>query len=234
MIPAYNEEKTISDVVKKVKELYSNFDVLVINDGSEDNTENEARKAGAKVITLPFHAGGTVAILIGFLVALKNNYDYLVKIDGDGQHRPEDVIKVLGPLMKNEADICVGSRYLTKSVNEENDSIVKFSGRIFSSTVTNFKIKSMKVTDVTSGLRAWNKRALNILTFIYLNKRRLPDDSVLWIVETLLADRKGLKIMEVPIKVLPRVYGKSKSFSFKKMIKYPLRLIVILLMERGV
>jgi len=229
MIPAYNEEKTIREVAEQVRKLDLRFDVLVINDGSEDETEAEAKKAGVSVLTLPFHTGGTAAVLTGYLVALRHSYDYLVKIDGDGQHKPEDVIRVLKPVAADEADICVGSRYLTKTANEEADSIVKVSGRVFSSTVVNNMVKGAEVTDTTSGLRAWNRRALRVLTHIYLNERRFPDDSVLWLVETVTASKKGLRIKEIPIEVLPRIHGKSKSYSFMKMVKYPLRFIALLI-----
>jgi len=229
MIPAYNEEKTIGRVVEGVKTLYPDFDILVINDGSEDQTETYAQKAGANVITLPFHAGGTVAVLTGYLVALEHGYQYLVKIDGDGQHKPEDVERVLQPVMKDEADICVGSRYLANTGRIEEDSIVKIAGRIFSSTIVNRMVKNTEITDTTSGLRAWNRKALHNLVYAYLNERKFPDDSVLWIVETIIADKMGLRIKEIPIEVLPRRHGKSKSFSQMKMFRYPFRLIKLLI-----
>jgi glycosyltransferase involved in cell wall biosynthesis len=228
MIPAYNEENTIEEVVKGVSELYPDYHIIVINDGSEDLTEERAKKAGAIVVALPFHAGGTTAVLTGYLVALEYGYDYLVKVDGDGQHRPEDIQRVLQPVITGEADICVGSRYLAnKNAVEEDDSIIKFAGRAFSSALMTILIKR-RITDTTSGLRAWNKKALRILTNVYLNERKLPDDSVLWLVETIIAKKKGLEIREVPIEVKPRKYGKSKSYSFTKMVKYPFRLITLL------
>jgi hypothetical protein len=228
MIPAYNEENTIEEVVKEVSELYPDYHIIVINDGSEDLTEERAKKAGAIVVALPFHAGGTTAILTGYLVALEYGYDYLVKVDGDGQHRPEDIQRVLQPVITGEADICVGSRYLAnKNAVEEDDSTIKFAGRAFSSALMTILIKR-RITDTTSGLRAWNRKALRILTNVYLNERKLPDDSVLWLVETIIAKKKGLEIREVPIEVKPRKYGKSKSYSFTKMVKYPFRLITLL------
>jgi glycosyltransferase involved in cell wall biosynthesis len=228
MIPAYNEENTIEEVVKGVSELYPDYHIIVINDGSEDLTEERAKKAGAIVVALPFHAGGTTAVLTGYLVALEYGYDYLVKVDGDGQHRPEDIQRVLQPVITGEADICVGSRYLAnKNAVEEDDSTIKFAGRAFSSALMTILIKN-RITDTTSGLRAWNRKALRILTNVYLNERKLPDDSVLWLVETIIAKKKGLEIREVPIEVKPRKYGKSKSYSFTKMVKYPFRLITLL------
>lgn len=229
MIPACNEEKTIREVAEGVRKCYPDFDVLVINDGSEDKTEAQAKKTGVYVITLPFHSGGTSAVLTGYLVALRSGYNYLVKIDGDGQHKSEDVKRVLQPVMAKEADICVGSRYLTNTTKIEEDSIVKIGGRAFSSTVVSNLVKNLEVTDITSGLRAWNRRALHALVHTYLNERKFPDDSVLWLVEAITASKKGLRIKEVPIKVLPRMHGKSKSYSFMKMVKYPIKLIKLLI-----
>lgn len=228
MIPAFNEEKIIGRVVKGVRELYPNFDILVINDGSEDKTEVEAWRAGANVITLPFNTGGTAAVLTGYLIALKYGYDYLVKIDGDGQHRPEDIERVLQPIIMGGADICVGSRYLAYKIGMKEDSIIKIAGRAFSSALITALTKR-KITDTTSGLRAWNRKALHILTNIYLNERRLPDDSVLWLVETVIASENKLKTEEIAIEILPRKYGKSKSYSFSKMVRYPIRLIRLLM-----
>jgi glycosyltransferase involved in cell wall biosynthesis len=231
MIPAYDEEKNIGEVVRRVIDAYPNFEVLVINDGSNDETEARAKIAGASVISLPFHSRGTAAVLTGYLVALKYGYSYLVKIDGDGQHRPEDLKAVLQPVMAGEADICVGSRYLSNGNKANGDSLIKESGRLFSASVLNCVVNDVKITDGTSGLRAWNRGALRILAKTYFNERRLPDDSILWLVETITACRKGLKIKEVSIEVLPRMHGKSKSFSWSKMIKYPLKLIRLLIEE---
>jgi glycosyltransferase involved in cell wall biosynthesis len=229
MIPAYDEEKTIGDVVREVRGAYPNYDVLVVNDGSTDETEAKAKDAGAKVISLPFHSRGTPAVLTAYIVALKHGYGYLVKIDGDGQHRPGDLKKVLQPVMAGEADICVGSRYLANNNKTNGDSIIKDGGRLFSATVINGMVSNAKITDSTSGLRAWNRSALQALTATYLNERKLPDDSILWLVETITAYRKGFRIKEVPIEVLPRMHGKSKSFSRLKMMKYPAKLIRLLI-----
>ena len=226
-IPAYNEEKTVGDVVRGVLKRYPDFDMIVIDDGSTDRTRVEAEDAGASVILLPFHTGGTAAVITAYLIAVNNCYDFLVKIDADGQHKVEDIQRILEPVLNGEADISVGSRYLID--NDEEDSSVKIAGRVFSSYVLNKILKNVLVTDTTSGFRAWNRKALEVLLDEYLNNRRLPNDSVLWLVETIISSRKGLKIKEVPIKILPRRYGKSKSFSLPRMILYPIRLLQILM-----
>jgi len=231
MIPAYDEERTIRKVVMTVRDLYPEFDVLLINDGSTDGTGSEAESAGATVLTLPFHAGGTAAVLTGYLVALRFNYDYLVKVDGDGQHKPDDIARVLQPLFDGLSDIAVGSRYLRNK--PEQDSMVRIGGRVFSSTIFSRLSKQMNVTDVTSGFRAWRREALRRLVDIYMSWTTLPDDSVLWLVETTTAIKEGLRIKEVPIEVLPRTCGKSKSFTLIKMLKYPFKMVYTLFKTIG-
>ncbi len=227
MIPACNEEQTVAGVVESTLKLYPDFRVVVIDDGSEDTTAERARDAGADVVSLPFHCGGTVAIQTGYRVAARNGFDYTVKIDADGQHKPEKIAQVLAPLIGGEADLVMGSRYLT--MDNKDGSIVKVGGRVFSSTVISW-LRDVEVTDVTSGMRAWSQKALDVLLPIY-EERGLVDDSVFWVVETLLASRNGLRLKEVPIEALPRTYGRSKSFSTPKMFLYPLRLVVALAQE---
>ena len=229
MIPAYNEEKTVGEVVESTLALYPSFRVVVIDDGSEDGTVQKAREAGADVVSLPFHCGGSITMQTCYLVAARQDYDYAVKIDADGQHKPEEITKLLNPLVNDGADITVGSRYLT--INSENCSLVKEGGRVFSSTLVSL-LRRMEITDVTSGMRAWNRKAIETLLPMY-EERNFIDDSVFWVVETLLASRNGLRLREVPIEVLPRKYGRSRSYSSPKMLLYPLRLMITLLQEIG-
>ena len=228
MIPAYNEEKTVGDVVKSVIDLHPDFEVVVIDDGSDDGTVKNAAEAGAEVVSLPFHCGGSTAIQTGYLIAARHNFDYTVKIDADGQHKPKEVSKLLNPLLKGEADMTVGSRYVVYNDNND-DSAVKTGGRLFSSTLVSL-LRKMEITDVTSGMRAWNRKAINALMRQY-KERKVVEDSVFWVAETLLASKLGLRMKEVAIEVLPRRYGRSKSFSRYHMLMYPVRLITTLLEE---
>jgi len=227
MVPAYNEEEAIGEVVKSTKALFPDFDVVVIDDGSEDRTVENAKEAGVDVVSLPFHCGGSIAIQTGYNIASNFGYDFVVKVDGDGQHKPEDVPKLLDPLFKNEADITVGSRYRAGENND--DSVVKTGGRFFSSALVSM-LRKMEITDITSGMRAWSRKAIDALFPIYL-ERKVIEDSVFWVSETLLASKLGLRMKEVSITVLPRRHGKSKSFSRPKMLMYPLRLLTLLLEE---
>lgn len=224
IIPAYNEERTIGEVVKSTKSLYPEWDVLVIDDGSDDATAKNAIEAGADAVSLPFHCGGSAVMYASYLTATTLKYDYLVKIDADGQHKPENIVKLLDPLIKNEADITVGSRYL---VVKGHDSTVKEGGRLLSSLLVSLLCHT-EVTDVTSGMRAWNQKAVSALLPIYM-ERGFIEGSVLWVVETLLMSKKRLRLKEVSIEMIPRSSGKSKSFALDKMLFYPFRLIMTLL-----
>ncbi|RLI44625.1 glycosyltransferase family 2 protein [Candidatus Bathyarchaeota archaeon] len=227
MIPAYNEEKTVGEVVKSTLALFPNFKVIVIDDGSEDATAKNAREAGADVVSLPFHCGGSVVIQTGYQIATNGGYDYAVKIDADGQHKPEEIMKLLEPLINDEADMTAGSRYLRFSKN--HTSAVRDGGIVFSSTLVS-SFRKMEITDITSGMRAWSRKAIQTLMPNYM-ERGLIEDSVFWVVETLLASKKRLRLKEVPIEVLPREYGNSKSFSLDKMLLYPFMLIIPLIQK---
>jgi len=228
MIPAYNEEQTVGEIVKSVMDLHPGFKIVVVDDGSDDGTVKNAAEAGAEVVSLPFHCGGSIAIQTGYLIAARRSFDYTVKIDADGQHKPVEVSKLLNPLLKGEADMTVGSRYAAHH-NNNDYSAVKAGGRLFSSTLVSM-LRKMEITDVTSGMRAWNRKAISSLMGQY-RKRKVVEDSVFWVAETLLASKLGLRMKEVSIEVLPRRYGRSKSFSRYNMLMYPIRLITTLLEE---
>ena len=221
-LPACNEDKTVASIVKEAKKLLPNYDVLVIDDGSTDETASESKKAGATVLSLPFNTGGTCAVLTAYLIAVNNDYDFLVKIDADGQHIVEDIPRILRPVLEDEADISIGSRYLNKDDIEE-DSPLKIGGRVFSSFILNHILGDIQITDTTCGFRAWNKKSLKILLKEYFN-RNISNDSVLWLIETIISKRNNLRMQEIPIKILPRKFDKSKSFSTTKMLMYPIKL----------
>lgn len=226
-IPAYNEEATVGKVVRELTEGKQSYDVIVVNDGSTDQTEARAREAGADVVSFPFHCGGSWAILAGYRLAVNNGYTFLAKVDGDGQHRTEDVSTLLSRL-ENDSDVVVGSRYVSESNSESvSDSKLKHWGRVVSSTVISSAVGA-RITDVTSGLRAWRCDVLRELLSNY-DKNGYADDSVFWLKETLLLRRLGKQLVEVPVSIRPRIHGSSKSFTRLKMFNFPVRVIVTLL-----
>ena len=115
IVPAYNEEKTVGAVLAEIKEACPDFDILVVNDGSTDRTaEVAATVPGARVVSLPLNLGIGGAVQTGFLYARKHGYDVAVQVDADGQHRPAEVRLLLDPILKGEADMVVGSRFMEK------------------------------------------------------------------------------------------------------------------------
>src|SRR3989338_11137917 len=110
IIPAYNEQRNIFDVVSGVKKILPDVDVLVVDDGARDNTRQLVLKASCAVVSHVFNLGYGAALETGYLYAVRGGYNYVVQIDGDGQHPPEELPKFLESLKKNEADIVIGNR----------------------------------------------------------------------------------------------------------------------------
>lgn len=226
-IPVKNEEITIKGIIDEISTTYPHWDIVVIDDGSNDNTRDEVRRTRAKLVPLLLNTKGVGTVLTAFLIAAKGEYDYLVKIDGDGQQEVS-VLKLLVDAIKtNHVDIAIGSRYVKKQ--QETDSFVKVIGRVISSALINFKIRGKnKISDCTSGVRAWNSKSIRILNDLYY-KTPLAHDSVFWVREAVIASNNDLKIIEIPAFYHKRAHGKSKSFSPVNMITFPLRLLGILI-----
>jgi len=157
VIPCFNEEVTIGSVILKAKKYSKN--VLVVDDGSKDETSQIAKKAGAHVIIHPKNMGKAAAIKTGFEYALRNNYDYVVTIDGDGQHNPDEIPNVLGNVMNNGHDISIGYR-----VGEQTEMP---GWRKVGKRVLDYGTSLGSggfVTDSQCGFRAFNKRAVKAIT----------------------------------------------------------------------
>ncbi len=195
-IPAYNEEKNIAAIILKLKEIADI--ILVCDDGSSDETGTIAKALGAKVITHEKNLGYGAAIKSIFLEAKKLQPDVLVTFDADGQHRVEDIKKIIKPISEKKIDIVIGSRFLDESI-EEVPSYRKLGIKVITK-VTNSSIKE-KITDSQSGFRAYNKKILEELT--------LSEQGMGISTEILIkANSKGFSIGEVPIKIL---YNENSS-----------------------
>jgi len=187
-IPAYNEEKNIAKIIVKLKKMVDQ--ILVCDDGSTDSTSIIAESLGAIVIKHPKNLGYGSAIRSIFLKARKINSEILVTIDADGQHKIEDIKKVIKPVVDGQADISIGSRFL-----EEGDNSPKYRklGINIITKVTNSSL-SEKITDAQSGFRAYNNKVLQSLT---------PSDSGMGISTEILikSSNLGFKIAEVPTEI---------------------------------
>lgn len=225
IVPALNEAENIGSVVRNLKQTSPGLDVLVIDDGSTDQTAELARSHGAKVISLPVNLGIGGAVQTGFIYALKNQYDVALQVDGDGQHRGEEIRKLIDPVLLGDADVTIGSRFLEKTAYQaawpRRLGIYLLSKTIQSVVRRNF-------TDPTSGFRAYNQKALRIVSAHYSTDYPEPDAIV-----TLL--KNGLRLTEVSVEMDPRLSGRSSITPFKSgyyMFKVSLAIILNSMMNR--
>jgi glycosyltransferase involved in cell wall biosynthesis len=203
IIPAYNESKAIKAVIMELKNKANknnlNFQIIVVNDGSKDNTATISKKAGAKVINHILNTGSGGATATGLSYAQHNNFDIAVTLDADGQHRPEDVIKGIEIATKSKTDLLIGSRL----IDSEGMSKVKIIGNKGLSIIT-FMIFGINVTDSQSGLRVFSRSALERLKWRTSGFEFCSE--MLW-----RAKQLNLKIDEYPIQAIYTDYSKSKG-----------------------
>jgi len=223
IIPAFNEEKNIEKVILSVKQWQPDFDIVVINDGSVDLTSKVARQTKqAVVIDLPANIGIGGAVQTGFIYSRRKNYDLTVQIDGDGQHDAAEIEKLIEPILTRKADMVIGSRFLSQS--KYKGTIWRRLGiKIF--TLLNLIFLREKITDSTSGFRAFNRRAIEILSQDYPDD--FPEPEIIFFLK-----KKGLKVMEVPVSMNFRQAGRSSLTLFKSiyyMIKVTLAISVLML-----
>ena len=221
-IPSYNEEKNIAGIIQKLSQIADT--IIICNDGSTDNTGKIAEKMGVIVINHERNLGYGGAIRSLFLKARELDCDMLVTLDSDGQHRLEDVLPVAEPIIKNQADLVIGSRFLEG--NQENIPKYRKVGIKMLTKLANTSLEE-SVTDSQSGFRAYSKKILSEIT---------PSEQGMGVSNEILmkSSKKGFKIVEVPIVVLyegktstqhPVSHGASVTLSTLKFIsiEHPLK-----------
>lgn len=216
-IPAYNEGKNIVSTVKKVKQAIGrrNWDILVINDGSKDNTAELAGGMRVNVVSHPFNMGYGVAIQTGYKYALENKYDALVQIDADGQHDPKYVDKMLEALDNYKADVVIGSRF--KERTGYKAPFVRRMGMIFFSFIVD-RVTGMNITDSTSGYQAIRAEVLPFLVSDFF-PCDYPDADLL-----IMLYFAGYRVKEIPMKMYENTTGKSMHSSIKKNVYYVMKM----------
>lgn len=205
IVPAYNESTVIRNVIKKSIQEFKKgsyeIDVIVVNDGSKDNTADEANKSGAIVIDHILNSGAGSATATGLSYANQNNYNAAATMDADGQHDPKDVIKGFDKLFKSGGDLLIGSRL----IDSHGMSRVKVLGNWGLSFVTSV-LFGIRATDSQSGLRIFSRRALEELRWTTNGYEFCSE--MLW-----RANQQGLEIGEFPIKAIYTEYSKGKGQS---------------------
>lgn len=219
IIPSYNEEGSVGKVVKEVKQYFPMFETLVVNDGSTDMTSEKAKEAGATVLDLPFNLGIGGAMQAGYKYALEKGYDIAVQVDGDGQHDPKELFKIINCLKEEKVDMVIGSRFIGESGFES--SIMRRVGiSIFSKIIS--LLVGQKITDPTSGFRAINRKLIKLFASNYPQDYPEPESLI-------LIHKCGMKVTEVPIKMNQRFAGESSITKFRSvyyMVKVLLAIFV--------
>jgi glycosyltransferase involved in cell wall biosynthesis len=218
IIPAYREARVIASVVADVHRARPDLSIVVVDDASPDDTGARARAAGVPVLTLPVNLGIGGAVQTGFKYAVERGFDAVVQVDGDGQHDPEQLYKVLEPLDRGEADVVIGSRFLNDSGYRA--PFARRVGMIFFSGIAHLALKQ-RITDTTSGFRALNRRAFAYFARHYAVD--FPDTESL-----VLLRRAGFRILEVPVTMRPRLSGKSSTTTLKSFY-YPFKQLMSIL-----
>lgn len=219
IIPAFNEEESLADVVEDIKQNAPNFDYIIINDCSTDSTLKICRKNNFNFIDLPLNLGIGGAVQTGYMYAYENGYDYAVQIDGDGQHDPKFIEAMLEEIKTSGADMVIGSRFIEHKGFQ-------------TSGMRRFGIKWMKnliklltgavITDSTSGLRMGNRKVIEEFARLYPKDYPEPESEVFLL-------NRGYKIKEVPVIMRERQGGVSSISPFKSayyMIKVSIALII--------
>ncbi len=206
VIPAYNESESIRGVVDSLRKKYPEYDYIVVNDGSKDNTADICLEAGYNLLNLANNSGLSGAVQAGMRYAYKYGYDAVLQFDGDGQHRPEYIKQMLSVINKDEADIVIGSRF----VDEKKPHNMRMLGSNLISAL--IKITTGKrVNDPTSGMRMYGRR---VITEFSRNINYGPEpDTISYLI------RNGIRVKEIQVTMDERTAGQS-YLNFGRSIKY--------------
>lgn len=221
IIPAYNEAENIQKVIEDIKTNYPQYDYLIVNDCSKDTTEQICKENNYNFVSLPVNLGIGGGVQTGYRYAYMNGYDIAVQHDGDGQHDPAYIEKVIQPIVDGQADITIGSRFLEGEGFQSSSS--RRAGIKFLSTLIRI-CSGAKVKDVTSGFRAVNREYIKMYAEDYPIDYPEPEA----IVQAKLA---GARIQEIPVVMRERENGVS-SINLKRSIYYMAKVTIAIVICR--
>jgi len=218
VVPAYNESETIAGVVHSIREHARDVDILVVDDGSTDDTSRLAAAAGARVVRLPFNLGIGGAVQAGFVYALENGYDRMVQVDGDGQHDPAE-LKALAREMDADArlDVVCGSRFLSRDLKYPAPLSRRTGIHIFAFLLS--RLVRQPVSDPTSGFRLYNRRAIQLFASDYPHD--YPE-----VEAVLMLHHHRLTMREVPVRMFARGGGRSSIHGSGKSAYYMIKVML--------
>ena len=222
IVPAFNESGSIAKTVTELLALPLPLMVLVVNDGSKDATAQEAKAAGAQVISLIYNLGIGGAVQTGFKFAKLKNFDIAVQVDGDGQHDVRYLGQLIKPIVLGHADMTIGSRFLPPHLGYQSSFIrrmgINFFARLLSS------LTHCKITDPTSGFRAFNQRTIKIFAEYYPHDFPEPE-------AIMVARLNYTRIIEVPVEMRKRTAGLS-SIRYLKTLYYMVKVTFAILLYK--
>jgi glycosyltransferase involved in cell wall biosynthesis len=220
IVPAYNEARNLPRLAEALREHAPSVDVCVVDDGSADETAQVAASLGWTVLRLPVNLGIGGAVQAGYLWALERGHDVAVQIDGDGQHDPAFLPRLLAPLERGDADMVVGSRFL--SDGGFRSTFVRRAGIRYLSWFLRLRCGA-RVTDATSGFRAAGRSAIELFARYYPSDYPEPEAIA-------LAKRAGLRLVEVPVRMNERTHGQSSITALRTLyylVKVSLALVLL-------
>lgn len=221
IIPAYNESANIEKTVSEIEKNAPDFDYVIINDCSSDNTKEICEKNHFNLVNLPINLGIGGAVQTGYRYGWRNGYDIAVQVDGDGQHDPKFLQTMAEYLEKNTLDMVIGSRFIEKE-GFQSSGTRRLGIKYF--TILIRLLTGKKITDPTSGLRMVNRDVMKLFAYDYPKDYPEPE-SVVAIL------RRGKKVQEIPVIMKERQGGVS-SISPKKSVYYMIKVTLAILIER--
>jgi glycosyltransferase involved in cell wall biosynthesis len=219
IVPAHNEEASLGSLLAEIRRAEPDLAVVVINDGSTDATERVAAAAGVPAVNLPFNVGIGGTVQTGYQYALEHGFEIAIQVDGDGQHDPTEIGRVLEPIFDGRADLVVGTRFVSGG-GYRGTRVRRVGIHIFARVVS--LMVGQRVSDTTSGFRAVNRKALRLFA------REYPHDYP-EVESIVLLSRNGLRMLEVPVRMRVRETGASSITALRAayyMIKVLLALFI--------
>ena len=221
IIPSYNEEGNIENVVSNLQENYSQYDYLIVNDCSTDDTKKICMKKQYEYVSLCTNLGIGGGVQTGYMYASEKGYDITVQIDGDGQHNPDYIEKLVEVMERENADMVIGSRFI------HNQGFQTSASRRMGIRIINTVIKwctGLKITDSTSGFRVCSKRMTEFFAANYAQDYPEPEAIV-------AASLNGYKVMECPVEMREREEGTS-SINLVRSIYYMIKVTCAIVLQK--
>jgi len=217
IVPAYNEEQTISRVIEEIRAFDAGFEIVVVDDGSGDRTAIIAERTGVHVLRLPFNVGIGAAVQAGYQFARDHGFELTVQVDGDGQHDPREIAALVGPILEGRADMVVGTRFAAGG-GYHGTRLRRLGIHLFAALVS--VMVRQRVTDTTSGFRAVNRKGIRLFASEYPYDYPEVEASV-------VLSRHKLRMVEVPVQMRIRETGRS-SITALRSVYYMVKVLLAL------